>query len=68
MSPERTKQEEVDLNFAFFQRELPRLLVEHRGKYALLKNREIAGFYDTAQDAFTAGRSFTKMAYSQSSG
>jgi hypothetical protein len=51
----RTRQEEVDRNFAFFQRELPRLLPTHRGKFALIRDCEITGFYDTAQDANTAG-------------
>jgi hypothetical protein len=55
MNTARTKQEEVDRNFAFFQRELPQLLAEYRGKFALLRDCNITGYYDTAQDAFTAG-------------
>jgi len=55
MSAVRTKQEEVDRNFEFFQRELPNLLREHAGKFALIRTCEITGFYDTAQDAYTAG-------------
>jgi hypothetical protein len=51
----QTKQEEVDRNFAFFQRELPQLLAEHRGKFALLRDCKSTRYYDTAQDAFTAG-------------
>jgi hypothetical protein len=54
MNAARTKQEEVDRNFAFFQRELPKLLRARRGKFALLRDCQITGFYDTAQDAFTA--------------
>jgi hypothetical protein len=55
MSPARTKQEEVDRNFAFFQQELPQLLPGHGGKFALIRDCKITGFYDTAQDALTAG-------------
>jgi hypothetical protein len=51
----RNKQEEVDRNFEFFQREMPNLLREHAGKFALIRDCEITGFYDTAQDANTAG-------------
>lgn len=50
-----TKQDEVDRNFAFFQKELGSILPQHRGKYALLRHERITGFYDTAQDAQTAG-------------
>ena len=55
MNVARTRQEEVDRNFAFFQRELPKLLEQHRGKFALIRDSEITGFYDTAADANTAG-------------
>ncbi len=55
MNARRTKQQEVDRNFAFFQQELPKLLEQHRGKFALIRDSEIAGFYDTAADANTAG-------------
>jgi hypothetical protein len=52
---ERTKQEEVDRNFEFFQTQLPALLQTHRGRFALLHDRKILGFYDTALDAYTSG-------------
>ena len=52
---QRTKREEVDLNFEFFQRELPKLLSTHRGKFALIHDQKIVGFYDTALDAYTSG-------------
>jgi hypothetical protein len=54
-STTRTKQEEVDRNFEFFQKELPELLQKYRGKYALIRDQQITGFYDTAQDAQTSG-------------
>jgi hypothetical protein len=55
MNAVRTKQEEVDRNFAFFQQELLKLLPAHRGKFALIRDCKITGFYDTPQDALTAG-------------
>jgi hypothetical protein len=55
MDPQRTKQEEVNRNFEFFQRELSQLLEKHAGKFALIRNCTITGFYDTALDANTAG-------------
>jgi len=55
MTATRTKQEEVDRNFEFFQKELPKLLPQYLGKFALIRDRRITGYYDTAQDADTAG-------------
>jgi Family of unknown function (DUF5678) len=55
MSTRETKQREVDANCEFFKNELPNLLEKHRGKYALIRNREIIGFYDTIVDAQKIG-------------
>jgi hypothetical protein len=55
MNAIRTKQEEVDRNFAFFQQELPRLVMQHAGKFALIRDCKITGYYDTASDAHIAG-------------
>lgn len=55
MSTPRTKQEEVDRNFAFFQKELPNLLPQNRGKFALVRDCKITAFYETVVDAQTAG-------------
>lgn len=51
----RTKQEEVDRNYAIFRAELPNLLLQYRGKFALIRDGQITSFYDTAIDAQTAG-------------
>ena len=51
----RTKQEEVDRNFAFFQAELPQIMPNYRGKYALIRNEKIENYFDTLVDAYTAG-------------
>jgi len=53
--PTRTKQEEVDRNFEFFKKELPALLQQHWGKYALIHDQRIVQFYDTIVDANTSG-------------
>ena len=55
MISQRTKQEEIDINFDFFQKELPRLLGSNLGKYALIRDSKITGFYDTIGDAHTSG-------------
>jgi hypothetical protein len=55
MNAIRTKQEEIDRNFDFFLQELPKLLPQHLGKFALIRNSKITCFYDTAADANTAG-------------
>ena len=55
MTEVRTRQEEVDRNFAFFQAELHHLLPKYRGKYALLRDKAVVGYFDTVMDAQTAG-------------
>jgi hypothetical protein len=50
----RRKREEIDNNLKFFLGELPKIPQAQRGKFAILRNREIVGFYDTAMDAFRA--------------
>jgi hypothetical protein len=55
MNATRTKQEEVNRNFEFFRRELSKLLPQHRGKFALIHDGSVVGFFDTAVDANTAG-------------
>ncbi|HEY4114700.1 MAG TPA: hypothetical protein VGM17_11640 [Rhizomicrobium sp.] len=52
----RELQKEIDGNLEAFQGHLGNLLDMHRGKYALLRHREVVGLYDTASDAQTAGR------------
>jgi hypothetical protein len=60
MSSVRTKQEEVDRNFAFFQAELPRILPAYRDKYALIRDKKIENYFDTFVDAHTAGSQLFK--------
>jgi hypothetical protein len=48
-------QKAVDDNLDFFLGELPNLQQTNLGKFALLHNRTIVGFYDTPLDAASAG-------------
>jgi len=56
----RSKQEEVDRNFAYFRAELPKILSEHMGKYALIRDEKIQGYFDTILDAETTGSKLFK--------
>jgi hypothetical protein len=47
---------EVDGNFESFREKLPELLQKERGRYALIRHREIVGIFDTLMDAVTAGK------------
>ena len=49
--------EEIDANLAFFETKLADLLQHHRNRYALLREKNIQGIYDTIRDAQTAGAS-----------
>jgi hypothetical protein len=60
----KARQREIERNRDFFLNELPKLLPERRGKYALLRNEKIIGFFDTPNDAVTAARQFDDQMYS----
>jgi hypothetical protein len=51
------RQREIDDNLAYFLAEMPRIPSSHRGKFALLRHKNIAGYYDTVTDALGAGNS-----------
>jgi hypothetical protein len=51
------RRQEVEKNLAYFLGELPRLSAIHRGKFALLRQQAIVGYYDTVMDALSAGNS-----------
>jgi len=53
MNPDRQK--EIDLNYDFFLRNLGALLVDHEGEFALIRNREVIGFYNEIGAAFRDG-------------
>ena len=46
---------EVDQNYDVFMRMLSDILAEHRDEYALMRNREIVGFFKKPGDANRAG-------------
>ena len=48
-------QKQVDDNYVAFHKRLPDLLLDCRGKFALMRNREIVEYFDTAHDAYKAG-------------
>lgn len=46
---------EIEENLAFFQAKVQELLKDHRNRFALLRQKQIIGMYDTLRDAKTAG-------------
>lgn len=46
---------QVDINYDAFQRMLGSILVEHRDEYALMRDREIVGYFEKPGDAYDAG-------------
>lgn len=51
-------EDEIDRNLEAFKAQLPALLEQHKGRYALLRHQEIVGVYDTIRDAQLTGRTF----------
>jgi hypothetical protein len=56
--------EEVDLNYDYFQRHMIEYLPSELGRYALLRRREIVGFFDGADAAEERGEQFGDGIYS----
>lgn len=50
-----SKSEEIDRNLERFLIMLPGLVDAHEGQYALIRNGEIKGFFESALDAQIAG-------------
>jgi hypothetical protein len=53
--PASDRQKEIDQNLDYFLKELPQILADHSGKYALLRHQKIIAYYDTVSDAVSAG-------------
>jgi hypothetical protein len=53
-------QEEVDRNYEAFIKELPNIIRDHRGQYALMKDEKIINYFSTAADARMAAEAFIK--------
>jgi hypothetical protein len=49
------RQNEIDHNYDFFQRNLARFLENHRGKFALLRRSHVIAFFDGPGEAYRAG-------------
>lgn len=47
---------EIDANYDYFTRNLSRFLVDHRGQYALLKDRDVVRFFDAPGAAYRFGK------------
>ena len=52
----KKQQTEVDVNYEVFLAKLPELLRRHPGQYALMKNLDFKGFFDTRADAIKFGK------------
>ena len=48
--------QQVERNYRAFTEKLPSLLASHQGKFALMRDCEIVEFFDTARDAYIAGK------------
>jgi hypothetical protein len=49
------KEAVITENYAAFESMLPLLLQDHEGEYALMRDREVAGFFQSASAAQFAG-------------
>lgn len=53
---DKLHRKEIELNYKAFKAMLPKLLPEKRGKFALMQAKNIVGIFDTAGDAYFAGK------------
>lgn len=51
-----TQDMEIDRNFDAFRALLPDIIEAHRGQHALMKNKEVIGFFGTSWEAFCEGK------------
>lgn len=49
------RDQEIDRNYDFFQRNLNTFLLEHKGQYALLKDAAVVDWFVRPGDAYRAG-------------
>lgn len=50
-----SKENQVNINYAAFEKKLPSIIIHHRGEFALMKDGEIVDYFDTARDTYSAG-------------
>lgn len=48
--------QQLDRNYKAFKEKLLSLIPDHKGKFALMRDGEIIEFFDTARDAYFAGK------------
>jgi len=59
------QKKEVRANYDVFEKHLPRLLKEHRGKYILLRKSEMLDMFNTWREAYEeGGRRFPDFVFS----
>jgi len=51
------RQNEIDGNYDYFQRNLTMLLTDHEGEFALIRERRVVDFYQDVGTAFREGLS-----------
>ena len=49
------QRDQIDRNYDAFQRTLATILPKHRDQHALMRDREIVGYFNSAGDAYRAG-------------
>jgi hypothetical protein len=47
---------QVELNYEVFREKLPELLPAHGGEFALMRDGGVVDFFNTAMDAYLAGK------------
>ncbi|MDA8051032.1 MAG: hypothetical protein M0002_13700 [Rhodospirillales bacterium] len=54
------QQQEVDRNYDAFRKLLPTILPKYQGKYALMKDGKVLGYFSSAEDARVSAVAFIK--------
>lgn len=52
----KSREDAIKENYEAFSRLLPTVLNKHAGQYALMRDCKIIEYFDTAKDAFLAGK------------
>ena len=60
-----TQREQVEINYTAFKKMIDKIIVDHRGKFALMHDGKIIAYFDTSKDAFTAGQLLYGCIYEQ---
>lgn len=52
----KSRRQQIDKNYKAFQEKLPSFQADHKGQFALMRDGEVVEFFDTAVDAYKAGK------------